>query len=242
MLHWTSFLGLLRTTPLVHSTALSLKSSRSLTRVLFIVPLHKFKWLIFCTQASKHQIGPRVGWEFVLTTIWSSANQNISRYNTAAPLWPPDINSALLPTPCSPLIAFKIVQGPTWKDYYSNPGSSFIGLEEVVHSGAGWKIWRGEPWGLPTVKPSWRCLAWGCMFQKMINALRGKKCSNWTYSNSEFSFCVTDKIIIIEFLSPEALEGKKGKEKKKKKTLCGSSIFGVWKIVFLYETNSALGY
>ena len=25
------------------------------------------------------------------------------------------------------------------------PGSSYIGLEEVVQSGAGWKIWRGEP-------------------------------------------------------------------------------------------------
>lgn len=49
----------------------------------------------------------------------------------------PDINSILLPTPCSHLIAFKIAQCPTWKDYYSNTGSSFIGMEEAPWSGAG---------------------------------------------------------------------------------------------------------
>lgn len=57
------------------------------------------------------------------------------------------------PTPCSPPTAFKIAWGPTGKDRYSNLGSSFY-LNGRGSAEPGRKIQRGEPWGVPTLKPS----------------------------------------------------------------------------------------
>lgn len=87
---------------------------------------------IFKTQTSNWT---QSGLWFVLPGFLSSAYQNISKQSTDH-LRLPDINSILLPTPCSHLIAFEIAQCPTWKDYYSNAGSSFY------QHGGGWVEWH----------------------------------------------------------------------------------------------------
>lgn len=128
----------------------------------------KEKKSIFKTQTSNWT---QSGLWFVLPGFLSSAYQNISKQSTDH-LRLPDINSILLPTPCSHLIAFEIAQCPTWKDYYSNAGSSFLSAWRRL-GGVAQEIQSREEPGVPTLKPSWRAFTGGYVLQKMINALGG---------------------------------------------------------------------